>query len=240
MSYLASYIQPYVNNIPSLREYVVRQYIYAYVKAYDSTIHYIYKKVGDRKYLSVEVSKYPLLLQYFILYLVERCVDMVDPTQDKGIEQLFNTSVLGTRADFVRWVESGYETYRSSGNYTRRIQIWREIVWSDPVLYEKTMQDRFIYADSTDTVPYWLVWNYGSAYIYGRKGYPPTEPLFFIEKGLQELRSRKEKLRDLIPRSILYYLDAARPPPFHTRLLYIHWPSVYIPLAQKLNVSVVL
>lgn len=230
---LSTYARQWLDKLPDLRSFLYERFLYAYAAAYDDMIAYIVQQATSTPGLSEEVDAYPDLLTFFVAYLIEEASSHIDPRQDQGVGQLLDVERLGTFNDFVDWVDEGYVANRTAENYPRRLSYWKNIIWADKEKYRKVLDARQSYSRSLNAVPYWLVWNYGSTYIYQREGYPNFPGIFFIEHGLITLDQYKEKTRQDIFAGIKMYLLKLRVPMFTPTLQYLDWSSLYPSLYQK-------
>ena len=148
-------------------------------------------------------------------------------TKTSGVEQILKPDRIGTEQDFFNWVEAGYSTLRTPQNYRKRLWYWQEVVWKDEELYREVMENRQQYVLYTDTVPYWMVWNYGPLIIHNRPGFPVTRPLHFVEHALSVLTTYRASAQAEVYRAIETFLYQQRIPTFTKDLTYFSWPILF-------------
>jgi hypothetical protein len=172
---------------------------WAYYRSYLIMLAALQERAVQMVGLADEIGRMGILLSHFVGHLESFAHIHI---QDKR-KQLIDTDILGTFDDYNRWQDFGYNPMETGGlprnkkTYKIRVRIWQQIYDGEfaitddsedgdevtTVTYEEVIAARMDYAQITDTVPYWMFWNYGSNYKTGRDGYPAYGGIHFLEIG---------------------------------------------------------
>lgn len=185
MTVFKSYIDSWSRMIPDVSEVGRKLNYWIYYKAFKTMVDTLEQKTKSHSGLSREVSR-ANLLRYFLYTLDEDMASHINPRDNS----ILNKERLGDFGDLKKWQDAGYDPLKHGGNprnaktYEKRLARWKQIFdLSEPVSYLDVIELRQEYAEATETVPYWMLWNYGSNYANGRDGYPSYGGMFFLEAG---------------------------------------------------------
>lgn len=179
-------------------------------KAYQNMIEYV-KEAKTHPGLSEEVSRMPQLLDLFVEHLNKR----INMHIDIETMTIFSVDVIGPGDLWREWQETGYSRYRDRFNYRKRLHVWRNLFRANKGNFEKIIAERNKYIVEATFIPYWYLWNYGSA-SFGSDGFPSYQGLFFVERAHNDLRAFIPKALEYLDKYAIYYLDGRKyvPVPF--------------------------
>jgi hypothetical protein len=224
--YIDTYITPVAKQLYHWAHYAAYQVMVAKVKT-----------AATQSGLSEEIARMNVLLSHFIMHLETFAPEHINETRSGG-SVLLDTDIIGTFNDMRLWQDAGYNPIsvgappRTAATYAQRLRIWQDIfdgrhsVNGVPITYEKVLNARMSFGIENDNVPYWMLWNYGTAYRTGRVGYPSYAGIHFLEAGeasLPDFKSRAMTSLEIFSYN-LFRRDRVRIP---TELKDEAWREIY-------------
>lgn len=190
-------------------DYAVRGLKYwACWHCYQDMIGYV-KEASGHPGLLQEILQMPVLLDIFVEHLennAHRHININNMT-------IFSEDVIGDRNLWRAWQDYAIPMERTTVNYKKRIQVWKNLYLAFKGNYEAVIERRNYMIE--DTVPYWYLWNYGTQHL-AQPGYPSYRGLYFIERAQMNLNMYIDKALAYLDRYATYYLEGRKykPAPF--------------------------